>query len=265
MRKRSRNSIDSNQEPLNIWAAFTDMMSNVFLISMLFLLITVVSSLFVKISSDKYTSTLIGKNLQCQQEVNASSETINNLNNQCNNLKNQIENSVPLKFPPIITISDAGKYGFDSGKANMKEGLMTKYIYEELPDEIEKISKEYQLNIVEVIGHTDGVPINGTSNLDDYLPEYARGIDTQGNKVTLEKLNYGSNAELGLLRAMEVVKALQVKQKKDKRLLNITFRAYSAAQLVTPKGDFAPTSRENEPERRRIEIRFTKAPQEIIK
>ena len=67
-------------------------------------------------------------------------------------------------------------------------------------------------------------------------------------------LKPGSNADLGLMRALSVIKVLQ----KNPQLTGLEFRAYSAAQLTLPEGNFAPINRESDPNRRRIEIRFTR-------
>ncbi|MFM8294051.1 MAG: hypothetical protein ACKN9E_05830 [Microcystaceae cyanobacterium] len=67
-------------------------------------------------------------------------------------------------------------------------------------------------------------------------------------------LSPGSNADLGLMRALSVIQALQ----KNPKLKNLKFRAYSSAQLTLPNGEFAPVNRESDPTRRRIEIRFTR-------
>ena len=65
----------------------------------------------------------------------------------------------------------------------------------------------------------------------------------------------GSNADLGLMRALAVVKELE----KNPRLkqLGLKFRAYSAAQLYLPSGEYARVQRYSDPQRRRIEIRFS--------
>lgn len=49
-------------------------------------------------------------------------------------------------------------------------------------------------------------------------------------------------------------------QTKQGKLQGLKFRAYSAAQLLLPNGEFAPPSvaRQEDSKRRRIEIRFTR-------
>ena len=71
-------------------------------------------------------------------------------------------------------------------------------------------------------------------------------------KTTINTLNPGSNADLGLMRALAVIQEIQ----KTKRLKNIKFRAYSAGQLYLFSGNLAPINRKPDETRRRIEIRF---------
>ena len=56
MRHRSR-YVESNED-LNIWSAFTDLMSNAFMISILFLLLVVVKSVISQITVDKTLNSL---------------------------------------------------------------------------------------------------------------------------------------------------------------------------------------------------------------
>jgi hypothetical protein len=60
------------------------------------------------------------------------------------------------------------------------------------------------------------------------------------------------------MRSLAVVEVLRDIQKKEGRLKGLKFRAYSAAQLILPNGDFASIDRTPNEKRRRIEIRFTR-------
>ena len=211
MRHRSR-SIDSNED-LNIWPAFTDLMSNAFMILILLLSLALVKSLI----------------------SNASSET-----------------KTPIGAPPILVIEDKGAYRFASGSAEIPQPMST-YIWSKIVPEIERKTKEYRINVVEVIGHTDG-QANGSknSNLDLNLEKVASA------KEPVSSLHSGSNADLGLMRALAVVRVLRDIQTKNGKMKKIKFRAYSAAQLILPNGDFASLNRNPDATRRRIEIRFTR-------
>ena len=152
--------------------------------------------------------------------------------------------------PPVVVIQDSGGFQFDSGSAILPNDLK-KYITLDLVDRIEKISQQRSLYVVEIIGHTDGQINFSNGNLDQQLEEVAQG------KFPVESLKAGSNADLGLMRALEVVKQLQTVQEQTGRLEGVQFRAYSAAQLQLPSGDFAAANRNPNANRRRIEIRFS--------
>ncbi|MFM6794082.1 MAG: flagellar motor protein MotB [Dolichospermum sp.] len=206
MARRSRYT-ESNED-LNVWTAFTDLMSNAFMILVLFLFLTIIIS--------------------------------------------QISDKKSTDAPPIIVIKDEGAYRFASGSAEISQE-MSNYILQKIVPEIEARTKQYGINVVEIIGHTDG-QANGqvTSNLDVNLENVVSGNIPVGN------LRAGSNADLGLMRALSVVKALRDIQTKENRLSGLSFRAYSAAQLILPNGQFAAIARQDDVTRRRIEIRFTR-------
>ncbi|MBC1238932.1 flagellar motor protein [Nostoc linckia z18] len=207
MVRRSRHT-DYNED-LNIWPAFTDLMSNAFMILLLLLLL----------ASTKYTIS-------------------------------QITNP---GTPPILLIKDENSR-FDPGSAVIPPTMLN-FITNKLVPDIEKTAKTYNINTVEVIGHTDEQPIGIiSSNLDNNLEVAAN----QGGSVST--LKPGSNADLGLMRSLAVVKEL-LKIQQQNKMAGIRFRAYSAAQLILPSGEFAPIpqqKRQSEPNRRRIEIRFTR-------
>ncbi len=207
MARRYRHS-DYNED-LNIWPAFTDLMSNAFMILLLLLLL----------ASTKYTIS-------------------------------QITNP---GTPPILLIKDENSR-FDPGSAVIPQ-TMFDYITNKLVPDIESTTKTYNINTVEIIGHTDEQPIGIiNSNLDNNLEVAA----SQGGSVST--LKAGSNADLGLMRSLAVVKEL-LKIQQQNKMPGVQFRAYSAAQLILPNGEFAPippVKRQSEPNRRRIEIRFTR-------
>jgi outer membrane protein OmpA-like peptidoglycan-associated protein len=212
MARRSRYT--ENNEDLNVWQAFTDLMSNAFMILVLFLFLTIVIS---QITKDK------------NKPEKPSKDT-----------------------PPIIIIKDEGAYRFASGSAEIPPKMST-YILNQIVPEIEKKTKQYGIDVVEIIGHTDGQANSKIiSNLDVNLENVASG------NLQVGKLQAGSNADLGLMRALSVVKVLGDIQKKQGKLSGLSFRAYSAAQLILPSGQFAGIARKEDVTRRRIEIRFTR-------
>jgi flagellar motor protein MotB len=119
-----------------------------------------------------------------------------------------------------------------------------------------------RFNTLEIIGHTDGVPLSTTGNLDQRLPDILAG-ELGGSRT----LSAGSNNDLGLLRALslkieweEYVKSrLPVEEREVLR--GIMVRCYSAGQTILPVSvnDPKPADfRKNDPRARRIEMRLTR-------
>ncbi len=286
MSRRSRRQ--AALEDFDVWPAFTDLMSNSFMILSFILLLAMIKPL-VSLNSLRATEEqLRSENKQLQQQIeNARAEVarnreqirffsneirqleatatqqrqraenaerqVRNFAAQAQKLQTQLDEETRRpKAPPIIVIQETGTYQFQSGSAALPEPLSL-YIRQQLVPQIESNAAQYQIDVVEIIGHTDGQVNQGAvSNLDQVLENVA-----QGNS-SLNQLSPGSNADLGLMRALAVVKILQEIQQKEGRLKGLQFRPYSAAQLVTPSGTFAEINRNPDPKRRRIEIRFTR-------
>lgn len=144
---------------------------------------------------------------------------------------------------PIVIDESSGKFKFKSGSAELNSQLK-EHIASKITPEINKILQDREIDFIQIIGHTDGEGISNSSNLDRTLETVAKGTQS------VNKLSAGSNADLGLMRALAVVQELQ------KTGLEVEFRAYSAAQLYLPSGKLAPVNRQPDETRRRIEIRF---------
>ena len=145
---------------------------------------------------------------------------------------------------PIVIDESSGKFKFKSGSAVLNTQLK-EHIASKITPEINKILQDREIDFIQIIGHTDGEGINNSSNLDRTLETVAKGTQS------VNKLSAGSNADLGLMRALAVVQELQ-----NTGLQNVEFRAYSAAQLYLPSGKLATVDRQPDETRRRIEIRF---------
>ena len=167
-----------------------------------------------------------------------------------NTIKGLKEEISSLKPQPPIEITEGSDRKFPSGSAELSDRLIN-FIQNDLVKQIENYAQGKEGYIVQVIGHTDGQTNNPfqASNLDNLLEEVARGNDNISN------LTAGSNADLGLMRALTVVKELE----KNPRLkqLKLKFRAYSAAQLYLPTGEYAGVQRYPDKRRRGIEIHFS--------
>ena len=263
-------------ESLNVWPSFTDLMANAFMIISLFLLLALFKSLFLKYAAEETEQNLsdterqvrllqreiatleneLGESTSDVRQLRKASSQLQRLlldssersKNRVNILESEIER---LKSaPPTVVIQDSGGYQFDSGSAKLPKNLKN-YITMDLVDRIERVSQQRNLYVVEIIGHTDGQVNFGNGNLDRLLEEVAQG------KQSVDSLKPGSNADLGLMRALEVVKQLQSVQEQTGRLEGVQFHAYSAAQIQLPTGEFSSANREPDPSRRRIEIRFS--------
>jgi len=148
--------------------------------------------------------------------------------------------------PPIIRLSDEADFRFPTGSYSLSNKFRNQLIQDKLP-EIESTLRCFGIDTVEVIGHTDYSPNGGSSNLDSF----------QGNKnlILSGKALSGSNADLGLLRALSVERFLESYLKRDFPF--IRFYSYSASSYIDP--DLSGKSSNNEQSKRRIEIRFTRS------
>lgn len=274
-RKRKIRSYEA-VESLNVWPSFTDLMANAFMIISLFLLLALFKSLFLKYTAEETEQNLSDTERQVrilqreiatlENELGESTSSVRQLRKASSDLKRLLLSNdesrrsredilkseiTRLKSaPPVVVIQDSGGYQFDSGSANLPKELKG-YITKDLVDRIERVSQQRNLYVVEIIGHTDGQVNFGNGNLDQQLEAVAQG------KQSVNTLKPGSNADLGLMRALEVVKQLQTVQEQTSRLQGVQFRAYSAAQTQLPSGEFATAERNPNANRRRIEIRFS--------
>jgi flagellar motor protein MotB len=155
------------------------------------------------------------------------------------------------QWPPIIRMSEADGYFFKSGSAELsptfQEALTTK-----TPAEILNYIRKYDVDIIEVVGHTDERPIGARqySNLDrDLLPVLK-------NNAGVISLMPADNAGLGLARAVAVVSVLR----QSPLLAGYKLIPLSGAQLVNTDETLAISGSPGDiQQRRRIEIRLRKS------
>ena len=154
------------------------------------------------------------------------------------------------QWPPIITLSDAAGYSFKSGSAELSPKLLDA-LTTKTPEEILAFIKKFDVDVIEVVGHTDEQPLGvRPTNLDRDLPSVLKGTSTIATLVPAD------NAGLGLARAVSVVSVLR----QSSLLTPYKLIPLSGAQLVntdeTLAIDGAPR---DDPQRRRIEIRLRKS------
>lgn len=155
------------------------------------------------------------------------------------------ETSKPHEWPPIINLSEAGGYFFRSGSAELAPEFKAK-LNGSITDQIADSLQRYEVDIIEVIGHTDEQPISRTgSNLDQAV------IDVVDGTKPVTDISPADNAGLGMARAIAVAKVLMTNPK----LAGATVLPISAGQLVLPGDTLTTGQAGNVESRRRIEIR----------
>ena len=157
----------------------------------------------------------------------------------------EIQNKSGHNWPPIITITEAQGYSFPTGSAaislSFEELLRTK-----ISSVLKKNVSDYNADVIEVFGHTDEQPKSGQSNLDGSL------INAINGRVPILKLQSADNVGLGMARAVAVVQVLS----NCPELEGVTILPYSAGQAINSIGTLSQGVNENDPARRRIEIRL---------
>jgi flagellar motor protein MotB len=153
-------------------------------------------------------------------------------------------------WPPIINLSEADGYFFATGSAELTPSF-ARDLRGTVTDRLLQIADAYDVDVIEVIGHTDEQPVAiHVSNLDHRLTSVTSGESDVGT------LQWSDNAGLGLARALSVVELLST----DPRLRKFRILPLSAAQLIGTDGRL---TRWDDPgdvrERRRIEIRMRKS------
>jgi flagellar motor protein MotB len=158
------------------------------------------------------------------------------------------------QWPPIIKLSEADGHYFRSGSAELSP-TFHQILLEGTPEKIVEIINKYDVDVIEVVGHTDEQPLGvRQSNLDRDL------VSVLNNSAGVDSLVPADNAGLGLARAVSVVSVLR----QSKKLESYKIIPLSGAQLVKNDETLALTENPGDVrERRRIEIRLRKStPQE---
>jgi len=155
------------------------------------------------------------------------------------------------QWPPIITLSEAGGFFFRTGSAELSPGFRDALMGETLKKIVEYI-KQYDVDVIEVVGHTDEQPLLGVrvSNLDSDMPSVLQ------NAAAVASMVPADNAGLGLARAVSVVSVLR----QSPSLAGYKIIPLSGAQLVNIDETLAlDATAADVPQRRRIEIRLRKS------
>ena len=150
--------------------------------------------------------------------------------------------------PPLVRLTEEESFRFGTGSYILSSAFRRR-LDQRIPEIQDTITK-YRIDSIEVIGHTDGQPAPGRSNLDLVLPNAGRSPSLIGYQV-------GSNTDLGLLRALAVSNYLRFKLDPQGKL-GLIIRPYSAGSLIANDGRYAPADTRDHAKRRRIEVRFTR-------
>jgi hypothetical protein len=152
--------------------------------------------------------------------------------------------------PPVIQLPDNEKFRFSSGGYALSSNFLSALESEKIPV-IRKTLACYGVDTLEIIGHTDGQPNSGTSNLDRAFLVGNAGLNLSPS------MRAGSNVDLGLLRAISVQRAIKERIGPDTN--DVIYRVYSAGSIINTDGRMEGVKNKNQQERRRIEIRFTRS------
>ena len=154
--------------------------------------------------------------------------------------------------PPIIQLPDNDKFRFTSGGYRLSPTFLAALESEKVPI-IKKTLACYGVDTIEIIGHTDGQPNSSLSNLDTAFLTGEKGLSLTGT------MRAGSNVDLGLLRAISVKRAIERKVSTTEN--DIIYRVYSAGSMINTDGRMEAVRNQDQRDRRRIEIRFTRSRQ----
>lgn len=153
----------------------------------------------------------------------------------------------PRKDPPIIRMREADGFYFPAGSALVSPGFSQRLTREIIPN-VARIGAQYEADVVEVIGHTDEVPLRLSrtrGNLDESLMPLFNG------KVA-EPPQAADNAGLGMARAVAVARILRSAESlKRFQVMPLSAGAFERIDDTMSDG----TTAEDQQERRRIVIR----------
>ena len=188
--------------------------------------------------------------------------------------------------PPLLVLSEAAGYSFELGSAKPSR-FFRQQLEREIAPKLLNLASAYDLDLVEVVGHTDDVPVAVRGCvLDRQLPGILNGGGSNPGGLTgaevdeakLEKSRACDNAGLGLLRALTVAHLLRSAihvSRRNRLALPVdtaslsTSRpleviALSAGQWIDVDGRVLRRTDRGQPaadpQRRRIEIRLRKLP-----
>ncbi len=157
------------------------------------------------------------------------------------------------KTPPYIILSEENaSYRFNSGSYELSPEFISSLDSVVVP-QIASLAKEHACDVIQVIGHTDGIGMKSkVSTLDYTIMPFLAGVDQEDKPLA------GSNLDLGMLRAIAVARVLESRLG---RMPNVKYvLPYSAGPVIAPDGTLRRAAEVfDDRNSRRVELRLTVA------
>lgn len=153
-------------------------------------------------------------------------------------------------WPPMITLG-SDEFRFLTSSAELSPAFRTR-LETDIAQQVRDLLEQYDVDVVEVVGHTDEQPIRSTqqSTLDTLA------IPVLNGEVPITELKPVDNAGLGLARAIAVANVLE----RELGATGVKIVPLSGAQLVLPGDTVSNGLNPNDDRnRRRIELRVRRS------
>ena len=179
------------------------------------------------------------------KQKDEAEKKVDDLSKQLKEAKEELTGRGNNDLPQILVIPTDNS--FRLGEATLESEFRARLVTEYAP-KLEEAGKKYNVEVIEIVGHTDELPIKDVqSRLDSNLLPFLNGKGAERDVVA------GDNAGLGLARAAAVQRVLR----EIKGLENFRILPMSAGQVVdTDQSVSTGAKPADDPARRRIEIRM---------
>jgi len=161
---------------------------------------------------------------------------------------NDFEKTSLKDKPRIWELPASRNYTFELGSAILSSEFKKACRTTLFPDFKRVLSDNPSMAVMEIVGHTDSVPVGSKGNFDREILAF---LETNSG---IDSFTGGSNADLGLMRAL-ALRAEWLDWIVDRDVREHSVWCYSAASTIPPKG--SKLSGTANRESRRIEVRFT--------
>ena len=195
------------------------------------------------------------KTADFQQQLEQARQDAAALRERARELRRQVaaRRTDRVERPPLIVLSEVSRrFRFASGDATLSQQF-ERALRRQVVPLLEREARRARCDRVEVVGHTDGVPLGVArrSNLDRHL------MEAMGSMAGPKRpLSAGDNAGLGMMRAVAVMRFLRQEQARGRLDMIRQILPYSAAQAIAPGDRVAEDDRRPVAARRRIELRL---------